>query len=187
MHKRNKKNSQKQTVKYEYSNISQDNMIEIQSEAFYRALKKIEQEKFDKDQSIAEKNKDEWYIKILFVLNVLFCPWKINKRFNINKRIYDSILVLFVSMALEFIGAAMWLFGIFSIIYESYQMTIVGISNVLITASIIGILSVLLGSTFILASNEFSKEMDSNKIYAFSACVIALISCAVSIVSLLKV
>ena len=43
-----------------------------------------------------------------------------------------------------------------------------------------------LGSIFILAGGEFEKETDNNKIYAYSASIIALVSCIVSIIALLK-
>lgn len=186
MSKRNKKNIQKQTVKLEHNNLSQEDMIEIQAEAVYRALKKFEQEKNDKIQSPTEKKHEKWYIKILFMLNMLFLPWKINKSFHINQGIYDSILVLFVAGALTLIGGVIWLFGVISIIYVCYQITIAGISSAIIVAFAIGTLLMLLGSMIILSSEEFSKEMDSHKIYAFSACIIALISCVVSVLSLFK-
>lgn len=41
------------------------------------------------------------------------------------------------------------------------------------------------GSVFIVAGNEFSKVTDSNKIYAYSASILAVISCIVAIISLL--
>ncbi len=37
----------------------------------------------------------------------------------------------------------------------------------------------------LLAGGEFEKETDSNKIYAYSASIIALVSCIVSIIALL--
>lgn len=40
-------------------------------------------------------------------------------------------------------------------------------------------------SIFILAGGAFEKETDSNKIYAYSASIIALVSCIVSILALL--
>lgn len=182
MGKRNNKKSQKQNIQYECVNISQDRMIEIQAEAYYRALKKIEQEKSDENQSVVEKEK--WYNKILLVLNVLIFPWKIYKGFSINKGMYDSVLVFVVSISLEIIGTLMWIFGFVSTIYGVYQMVIVGISSVSFTTFYIGVMSIFMGSIFVLASSEFSKEKDSTKIYAYSACIIALISCVVSIISL---
>ena len=45
----------------------------------------------------------------------------------------------------------------------------------------------LLGSIFILAGGEFEKETDSNKIYSYSASIIALVSCIVSIIALMGI
>lgn len=183
MGKRNNKKPQEQIIQYECINISQDRMIEIQAEAYYRALKKIEQEKSDENQSVIEK--DKWYKNILLILNVLIFPWKIYKGFSINKGMYDSVLVFVVSISLEIIGTLMWLFGFVSIIICGiYQMITVGISSVSFTTFYIGVMSIFMGSIFVLASSEFSKEKDSTKIYAYSACIIALISCVVSIISL---
>lgn len=187
MRKRNKKKSQEQIVKYVYNNISQDCMVQIQAEAYYKALKRIEQEKAVSNESVTKIKKDKWYIKMFFLLNILFCPWKISKRFTINKGIYDSILILFVSGVLEIVGTLMWLFGVFLILYEVYIMIQVEISDTLFTGSFIGIYAIFFGSLFVLASNAFIKEVDSNKIYAYSACIIALVSCVVSIITLFQV
>lgn len=187
MSKRNKKKLQKQIVDYAYNDISQDCMIQIHAEAYYQALKRLEQEKSDSNESVSENKKEKWYTRMFFVLNVLFCPWKINKRFKINKGIYDSILILFVSGALVFTGTFMWLFGIYLSVYEILQMIKDGISNDLIAVSFIGMFLFFLGSVFVLAGKEFSDEMDSNKIYAYSACIIALVSCVVSIITFLRV
>lgn len=187
MGNRGKKTSKKQNVKKEYlknenHNVSQDKIIEMHAEAYYRALKRIEQEK----SKVQEKKKDKWFIDLLFMLNVFFWPWKINKRFRINNGIYDSLLILFVSGVLYVFGFLIWLFSMVEIILEFEQMINEGISSVSITTIFILILMLFLGSTFSLAGREFNKETDSNKIYAFSACVIALISCVVSIITLSK-
>lgn len=187
MCKRNKKKLQRQNVNYVYHNISKDCMIQIHTEAYYKALKKIEQEKTDSNESVTEKKKEKWHTRLFFVLNVLFCPWIISKRFKLNKGIYDSILIFLVSGALVIIGTFMWLFGIYLFAYGIWQMIKVGISNDLVAVSFIGMFLFFLGSVFVLASKEFSDEMDSNKIYAYSACIIALVSCVASIITLLKV
>lgn len=41
-----------------------------------------------------------------------------------------------------------------------------------------------IGSVFVLASETFKKETDSNKIYAYSGSIIALIGCVISIITL---
>lgn len=40
---------------------------------------------------------------------------------------------------------------------------------------------------FILAGKTFGEETESNRIYAYSACVLAMVSCILSLVALLRV
>lgn len=182
MGNRKTKKLMKQIEKNKLNNVLQDQMIEIHTEAYYRALKRIEQEK----EQTQDKKKEKWYVKLLFMLNVVLWPWKINKRFSINKRLYDSLLVLFVTGVLQLVGFLLWFFGGLASIVEICQMVKGGITSAAITTFSIVLFMLVLGSTFVLAGKEFNKETDSNKIYAFSACVIALISCVVAIITLIK-
>lgn len=184
MSRRRSKKKKEQIIQYATNNISQEKMIEIQSEAYYRALKRIEAEKSETDEQKLEEKKHKWYETVLFVLNVFFFPWKINKKFSISNQIYDSILVLFVSLALKAVGSIMWLFGMVEIKNEICRMYTVGITGEIIKRSLVVIIFWFLGSIFVLSGEEFSKETDSNKIYAYSACIIALTSCIVSIIAM---
>lgn len=186
MGNRKTKKLMKQIEKSKLNNVLQDQMIEIHTEAYYRALKRIEQEKEQEKVQTQEKKQDKWYTKLLFMLNVVLWPWKINKRFSINKRLYDSLLVLFVTVVLQVVGFLLWSFGVLAIIVEICQILKDGISSAAITTFSIALFMPVLGSAFTLAGKEFNNETDSNKIYAFSACVIALISCVVAIISLTK-
>lgn len=173
-------------VKYEFENISEERMIEIQAEAYYRAMKRLEKEKMVEDVKDGERKKDKWYIDVLFLLNVLIRPAKIHKRFYINNQIHDSILVMFVSGMLWIIGSAMRLLGVAVLISGFFQVQETGRLDNLLLAFTLGLAIMLIGSMFVIANKEFSKETDSNKIYAYSAGILALISCVISIVSLLK-
>jgi len=133
-----------------------------------------------------KKDKEKWYINLLLILNVLCFPWKINKRFTINNQIYDSILVLFVSLVLGFVGTIVWLVGICAIGYDVVLLCQGARVDALVGMLAIGLLAMVFGSIFILAGDEFSKVSDSNRIYAYSASIIALISCVVAIASLIK-
>ena len=167
------------------NNISQEQMIEIQVEAYYRALKRIEDEKSKEDEQKPERRKYKWYEEVLFCINVFFWPWKISKRFSVSNKIYDSIPVMFVSGVLRFVGGFLWLVGLVGLGAEVYSVLIGKIiSNYLVTCSI-SLVLLSLGSIFILAGGAFEKETDSNKIYAYSASIIALVSCIVSILALL--
>lgn len=185
MNKRYKKKSKSQVVKYEYNSISQDCMIKIQAEAYYRALKRIEQEKSELEVPVNNKKLTRWYMKILLMLNVFFCPWRINKYFRINDQIYDNILVAFVSAVLQGFGGMMWIFGIIGTIYDVYKIITLGVSVTLMIFLVIAMLILFIGSTFVISGDKFSQESDSYKIYAYSASIIALVSCVVSAIALL--
>lgn len=186
MNRRKTKKQKQQIVKYESRNISQEQMIEIQTEAYYRALKRIEDEKTKEDEQKPEIQKRNWYERILFILNVFLCPWKINKRFNVSNRIYDSIPVMFVSFVLRLAGGIMWFVGMISLVMAVCNLNVRRVFNDFIRTGPISFAMVLLGAIFILAAGAFEKETDSNKIYAYSGSIIALVSCIVSIIALLE-
>lgn len=194
MNRRIYKKKKEQIIRYICNDISQEQMIDIQAEAYYRALMKVEKEKNDevnkkneenkKNEQNEQKKKHKLYQEILFVINVVFWPWKINKKFHVGNGIYDSLLVLFVALVLYFCGFIMWLAGIIIILYAIYTIAKLGIDG--INIFLWSLISMLIGSTFILAGKEFSKETDSNKIYAYSASIIALISCVIGVISMIK-
>lgn len=186
MKKRNMRKKKEQIIRYESDGISESRMIEIQAEAYYRAMKKIEQDKENLREQLSEKKKDKWWVNILLFLNMTFFPWKINKKLNANNQNYDVILVVFVSEALIIVGTLMWLFGIIDVIIGIYKFLKLGINGTLILGCIFDLSLVFLGSLFIPAGIGFSKELDSNKIYAYSASIIALVSCVVSIIAVIK-
>lgn len=184
MSRRKTKKQKQHIVKYESNNISQEQMIEIQAEAYYRALKRIEDEKSKEDEQKPEIPKKKWHERILFFLNVCLWPWKINKRFNVSNRIYDSIPVMFVSFVLRLTGGIMWLVGMVGLVTAVYNLIVYRVFKDIVGVGPFSLVILLLGAIFILAADAFEKETDSNKIYAYSASIIALVSCIVSIIAL---
>lgn len=183
---RNKKKQRNdQIVKYECGNISEDRMIEIHTQAYYNALKKIEKEKEEVKEPVPKKEKGKWYMNVLFVLNVLLCPWKLF--FKYNKQIYDSVLVMFVFGVFWVFGTLVWLVGCFAIMYGVVQGVLLDVYREWPTMMGIGVTALFGGSILIISGEAFSTETDSNKIYAYSASVIALISCIIAVISLISV
>ncbi len=105
MSKRNTKKKNEQMIKYECNYLSEDRMIEIHAQAYYKALKRIEQEKEEVKEQITCKKENKAIDNILFWLNLGVCPFKISKRFKLNKNAYEGILVAPISSLLECIGA----------------------------------------------------------------------------------
>lgn len=161
-------------------------MIRIQSQAYYEAMKKYNAENETEDV-VKENNRESLGERILFGLNLFFWPWKINKKFRINKKIYDDILVLIITAIFTTSGGLLWGAGILTTLVSLVKL----IQNSISFYTMLGFLGITtlmigFGSVFIVAGNEFSKVTDSNKIYAYSASVLAVVSCIVAILSFLK-
>mgnify|MGYP004635848963 FL=1 len=182
--KKKRKKCYTKDMKYDNDYISREQIVEIYTEAYYRALKRIEKEKIVNEIK-EEKRMYKWYEKILLMLNVIICPWKLNKRFSISTQICDNILVLFTSMVMSFIGSVMWFSGLGSGANIIYKIILLKkMKGILSNISIMAVLLVL-GSAFILAGKAFERETESNKIYAYSASIFALISCIITIITMI--
>lgn len=184
---RNRKNRKNKLTILKNADISDEQLTEIYAEAYYRALKRVELEKsVELEQNSGNAKKWSLY-QLLFVLNVFVWPFKINKHFKYNDRLYDGLLTLIVSTCLEIVGFFLWTFGVIGICYGVWYYCNQGMSASLIVFYIICIVLILMGSFFFLSGKTFGKETESNRIYAFSASVLALVSCILSLVAILKV
>ena len=123
--------------------------------------------------------KYEW---VQYFLNVLFFPWRIHKKFKLKDNIYDNMLTLIISLIMYFIGGFLQLVslgGVIGIINNIGKLQV----TVLLWIGVIVIYCLFFASVIIISAKQFSKEKDSNKIYAVSSIIIALISCIISTVA----
>lgn len=178
---KNYNNTEKNILLSEYS-VTQEQMIAIHEEAYYRAIKRLQDEGKQAEREIPKK-KNKWYENIFFFMNVFFSPWKICKKFTINNTIYDSVLVFFVSLILTTVGGFMWLVGLIGTGWQTYRLLIR--KNIIeFELLVLMVVATMFGSFFILAGKQFEEETDSAKIYAYSASIIALVSCIVAVIAL---
>lgn len=195
MRKRNRKNPKQKRdkplrVSCENNYISQEQMTEIYAEAYYKAIKRIEQEKLEcKKEEVADQKKSRGYM-LGFYLNALLFPFKISNKFFLKSRIYEDLIVMIISVALKGIGYVLWFVGIIIIACGLFQVPSKG-SLISMTIYIIGMLFVggvliMYGSIFAIVGRDFEKEKDSNRIFAFSAFVLAFASFIVGIIAILK-
>lgn len=184
---RNKKKRSNKLIILRDADISKRQLTEIYAEAYYRALKRVELEKSVELEQKVSNVKGRRVYQLLFVLNVLLCPFKINKQFKYNNRLYDGLLTVIISTCLEVIGIFLWIFGVLSLCCGAWFFYAQGISAALILYFIVGFMLIFIGSFFFLSGKTFSEETESNRIYAFSASVLALVSCILSLVAMLKV
>lgn len=81
----------------------------------------------------------------------------------------------------------MWLIGLVGFVNEIYNLAMHRSLNDILGTCAIALVLLLLGSIFILVGGEVEKETDSNKVYAYSASTMALVSCIVSIIALMGI
>ena len=165
--KRNRKSIKNNGYKLEELGIQKDDiikeeLIDIYAEAYYKALKRIENEsksENEPEQKVKKYKKYEW---VQYFLNVVFFPWKIHIMYGIG-----GFLQL-VSLG-----------GVIGIVKNIGKLQV----TALIWIVVIVIYCLFLASVIIISAKQFSNEKDSNKIYAFSSIIIAVISCIISTVT----
>lgn len=177
---RNKRVSYNNTL---MEHLSKDDMIYIQEEAYYRALKRIETEKDTKENECASERGRE---NIKLLLYLLIFPRGIKKKLKSNQKIYDLLLVVLIAAILMLIGIVAWATGIGVFSYLLIDIIRHGISVDKIVLAAFGILIWLLGSLFIVSGDVFSTESDSERIYAYSASLIAVVACVISVITLCR-
>lgn len=191
-----RKKRRKQNLEYQYEIFSKEQLIEVHAEAYYKALKRIEEENKklveEEKQNIAitktgiNRKKDKWYKKLPFYINFLIFPWGIIKKENIiKKKFYDNVLLLSVAQIMQLLGSIIWCIGAVlncTIIYQTY---LGGLQLIFCLYISIGLLFLVIGANFIIAGQDFETETDSNKIYAYSASILSLISCMISVFTII--
>ena len=88
-------------------------------------------------------------------------------------------MVVFISSMIQIGGELLRLLGILIILRAFF----VGNSDIL-TIIATGMMLLTFGSVFILGGDQFGKEKDSNKIYAYSSRMLAIAGCIIAIIQL---
>lgn len=182
--KKKKKNTVKCVQIQDGSLLSKNEWIEIHEEAYYRAMKRLQDEK--NSEKLMKHEKEKWYANLLFVLNLLFLPWKETRFMKLKNHVYDNILVMVVSLVLEVAGIFLWLSGLIGSIILIITLIVGGFVPIVLEGLLVCFLIWVMGSCFSICGKEFGKEQDSNRIYAYSSCIIALAGCIISLIALLQ-
>ncbi|MBD5536670.1 MAG: hypothetical protein HDQ99_13615 [Lachnospiraceae bacterium] len=136
-------------------------MIEIYSEAYYRAAKRLEAENNSKEEDNTAKTKVGVKDKILYFINILLWPIHISKRFKVNGKYADSIIVMVLAWLFMVIGISLWL-GSWICIVRAIVDTNKSLFQKCYEISIY-ILLIFFGVIFYQAEKEISNEQDSYK------------------------
>lgn len=179
--KAQKKNIQiNEITKISMQEVDEEKWVCMQAEAYYRAMKRIEDEKDEKP--VEDAPQINCLYRILYVLNFLIFPFKIFGKVKLKEGAYKLPVVFAISLIMWCVGLIAWMTGLILI---PYLMTI-GRLPFDISLGALSLILVFVGSMLIIGAREFEKEEDNNQIYAFSATFLALVSLCVSIVSLLR-
>ncbi|MCM1119642.1 MAG: hypothetical protein NC543_09810 [bacterium] len=184
---RNRRRKKKDNLeKNENKCVSVEQLTDIYAEAYYRALKRIELERNVLQERREPREKKPWYLRVLIWLNIIFFPFKLNKNIQFQKRLYDGLLIVVISTILEGVGGVLWICGAYS--FAKGCLGLLDVENIcdLIVTIIVSIFFIIIGSFFFLAGKTFGEETESNRVYAYSASVLALVSCILSLIALLK-
>ncbi|MEA4893966.1 MAG: hypothetical protein VB064_01750 [Oscillospiraceae bacterium] len=164
------------------NNYTYDQCVNIQAEAYYRALKRIESEKHSQDQipdAVPLSRKD----KVRFFINIFFRP----KKLKIKKgHLADSLLLIVVTMILDLIGFLLRLIAVFLFAYSIYSFVMFPAQvTISILYIVISILLAFLGGVFIASSVEIENGRDYNKLYAYSASIMSVLAVIIAAIALL--
>lgn len=85
------------------------------------------------------------------------------------------------------VGTVTWGGGLLAIIYTIWQCVCrqSELQSNWMLPVLIEVFFMIIGSTLILSGKEFDKEKDSNRIYAYSANIFALLSCIFALITLM--
>lgn len=162
------------------SNFSYNECIEIQAEAYYRALKRIEVERI----SSPKNPNPSWKERFSVLFEVFFRPKQLVKR---KKNLADSLLNIIVSTTLDIIGLLLRAIATASLFYSLYSLFRLPenwIQHVFYIVIYLGL--IMVGGMFRAASMEIELERDYNKLYAYSASLMATLAVLISLITLMK-
>lgn len=142
--------------------------------AVKNAIEQVNEEK--QAQSDVERKPHVWET-FLLALNAIFFPFHISKHFKLVDRVHDSFLVGLVSFILWLTGVVLWAGGVILLVGFVVKRFWSGIPFLFVP--------MIFGSLVILAANSFNREKNSERIYAYSASILALLSCIASWIALL--
>ena len=190
MHRRKRK------IKYSkrMSRLEKENLIEIQAEAYYRALKRIDKENHSLEESVAINQKEQRTKKqaLLVILKLIFIPRKLSAELK-SSNFADNFLSLLASIIIGIIGAGLRLCAMLLLIVGAWKLHIDCIATNADTSMWIAaldyfafsILLALIGSFFTITGKELSEMKDTEKLYAYTSGIMGVLALIAAVISIL--
>lgn len=167
----------KRTVKTNTPSFSREDYIQMQMEAYYQAIKRLENEKLTDTQLKPAVKKSKRDIFSIIICIMIF-PWRLHK-----KNIADDLLSLLVSGTLTLTGLILYfaaivcVFGVILCIHKSILCTILFFVGMFIF--------LLYGGAFIASSKEIENEKNKERLYAYSSALMSALAVIIALVAIL--
>lgn len=171
---------------------SKEDFIAAQSEAYYLALKRLDDERAvappSGDPEICltkERPKSE---TVFLFLSLIFCPQKVKA--PPGSSIADNFLNMIVTGTMSIVGFLIRTFALLIVaayIYGIFTHKFIGLDAWLMIPYflLIATLFALLGSTFKIASRELSTETDHERLYGYTSSIMAAFAVVLAVISLI--
>lgn len=168
----------------EMNNITGERFVELQAEAYYKAIKRIEDEKTKVD-NVVEERKSSFWQDIKFVGNIIFLPRKAKEKYDLRNDMTNGIFSMFSSVIMWVIGCFVRLAILFVLLIDvcSVINNTMHISYAFVDF-LICIFLAIIASMFILSSEEIAKERDRDRTMSYTSNILAMISVVLAIVAL---
>jgi len=167
--------------------------IDYHAEAYYQALKRIEEEKQNvvTEEVCVEKEERTTIQTIMLFLKLVFRPGSLNTEFK-TRKFADTFLNFIVSGTLSFTGVCLrvsalvvMISGIWGL-YKNYADMTHGIVPWLMALDffLIAIVLALFGGLFKIAGKELSEMDNPERLYAYSSGIMAALAVIIAIIGL---
>lgn len=175
----------RQGISYQNS-ITKEELIEIQTEAYYRAMKRFETEK-SCNTPITNKDSSE-KIRTLYLIGcLLLCPKKlveIKKR----KQMADGLLYFMTTMVMSILGFVFRSIGCIILLYIAISQFLSNPFTPLSTlyVSFFALLLILIGGMFKAASNDIELIDDKEYLFKYTGSIMSVLAFLLAMIALLK-
>ena len=162
--------------------LSKKELQKIEEKATYNALKKLKEQQLKSDREQEEKKRDN-ISNLKYFIMFFLAPWFVGKHLKNNKRLYENVIVFFITFILELIGSVGWLAAIIGIFISAKDFLVTCEIKSMASAGLFFII-LLISVLFIILGNRLSEEKDSKQIYTVATTIMAILTFMVAVVTL---
>jgi len=165
------------------NNITEDRFLQLQTQAFYDAMKKIEEEKNTVTEVKIEKM--SMLQNIGFMLLLIIWPNKAKEKYDLRDDITNGVFSMISSIIMWLIGNAIKLFAFLVFFADIYCVAVKVINIGIFIVFLFGAFFMgMIGSMFVLSSEEIANERNNSVIMSYTSNIFAAVGIVVAVVAI---